>query len=737
MEPARRIFRIRGVVQGVGFRPFVYRAALKLGLRGAVWNDPEGVVVDAEGDAAALDALAHEIAESPPSRASIESLRAIDAVPSGAATFSIIPSETLGASRARVSADLPTCAACLAELLDPKDRRFRYPFINCTDCGPRYSIVEDVPYDRSQTTMRSFRMCPACAGEYADPLSRRFHAQPNACPACGPRIWLQSSDRSSDREPISAAIEALREGRIVALKGIGGFHLACDARSEIAVRRLRECKHRSGKPFAVMFPDHPSLERELISEPLHPAAPITLLKKRAGSMLAASIAPGLDEVGAFLPYTPLHHLIVRQPLVMTSGNLSDEPIAIRNDEALERLAGVANLFVLHDRDIHMRMDDSVLRGGKVLRRARGFVPESIDLGFDAPPILAVGADLKNALCLTAGGAAILSQHIGDLELWESQQFFAEARRNLERLFRVAPQYVAHDLHPGYHSTRLALAAGLPAIAVQHHHAHIASCLAENGRRDRVIGVAWDGTGYGADGTIWGGEFLIADLAGFERRGRLRPVLLPGGDAAVRAPWRMALSHLLAAGLPVTRVVQPERASVEAMIRSGFGCVPTSSAGRLFDAVASLAGVCHSATYEGQAAMELEAICEGDALPYPMPFIDGELLELDPRPLLRALLDDLDRGVPTPLIASRFHAALALGIAELCKYLRNDTGLTAVALSGGCFQNRRLSGLTKEALVKRGFEVLVHSRVPAGDGGIALGQAAVAAWRLRDVSGHSR
>ena len=422
---------------------------------------------------------------------------------------------------------------------------------------------------------------------------------------------------------------------------------------------------------------------------------------------------------------------------MTSGNRSDEPIATSNDEALERLGDIADLFVLHDRDIHMRMDDSVVRGNRMLRRARGFVPESIDLGFDSPPILAVGADLKNTLCLTAGSAAILSQHIGDLESWEAQQFFAEARRNLERLFRVAPQYVAHDLHPGYHSTRLAQATGLPAIAVQHHHAHIASCLAENGRRDRVIGVAWDGTGYGADGTIWGGEFLVADLAGFERKGRLRPVPLPGGDSAVRAPWRMALSHLLSAELPATRVVHPGSGSVEAMIRSGFGCVPTSSAGRLFDAVASLAGVCHFATYEGQAAMELEAICEGDAPPYPMPVIDGELLELDPRPLLRALLDDLDHEVPAGLIAARFHAALALGIYELCERLRNSTGLSTVALSGGCFQNRRLSSLTEEALVERGFEVLVHSRVPAGDGGIALGQAAVAAWRLRDVSGHSR
>ena len=733
MEPARRILRIRGVVQGVGFRPFVYRTALKLGLRGAVWNDSGGVVIDVEGAADALDLLARAIDDGPPTRSRVESIDVQEAVPRGAAGFEIASSEQRAPSSARVSADLPTCPACLAELCDPRDRRFRYPFINCTDCGPRYSIAEDVPYDRARTTMRAFAMCGACSAEYADPLSRRFHAQPDACPACGPRLWLHGSDR----DPIEGAIAALRSGQIVALKGLGGFHLACDARSGSAVRRLRELKRRPEKPFAVMYPDRASLELDLFGAELPAEMPIVLMKKRAACSLATSVAPGLGEVGAFLPYTPLHHLIVQQPLVMTSGNRSDEPIATRNDEALQRLKGIADLFLLHDRDIHMRMDDSVVRGRRVIRRARGFVPSAIDLGFDAPDVLAVGADLKSALCLTSGRAAILSQHIGDLESLEAQLFFGEVRGNLERLFQVRPAFVAHDLHPGYHSTRLALQTGLPSIAVQHHHAHVASCLAEHGRNERVIGVAWDGTGYGPDGTIWGGEFLIADLAGFTRAARLRPVALPGSDQAVREPWRMALSHLLAADLPTARVSQPARGAVEAMIRSGFGCVATSSAGRLFDAVASLAGLRHVASYEGQAAMELEAIAADGEPPYPFPVLAGALPELDPRPLLRCLVDDLDHQVPIPLVAARFHSALASGIAEVCEHLRTASGLSTVALSGGCFQNEKLTTLAAAALRQRGFEVLLHRRVPSGDGGIALGQAAVAAWRLHDVPRHPR
>jgi hydrogenase maturation protein HypF len=538
---------------------------------------------------------------------------------------------------------------------------------------------------------------------------------------------------------------------VVAVKGLGGFQLACDAGNAEAVGRLRARKRRSDKPFAVMFPDLAALERvahvdaKARESLLGPRRPIVLLRLRQAAGLAPGVAPGLRELGAFLPYTPLHHLLLAgfaAPLVMTSGNLSEEPIAAANDEALRRLGGIADLFLLHDRDIHMRADDSVVRvllgEERVLRRARGHVPEPIELGFEAPEILAVGADLKNVLCLASGGAAILSQHIGDLESYEAQAFFAEVRGNLERLFRVRPRLVAHDLHPGYHSTALARRTGLPAVGVQHHHAHIASCLAENGRHERVIGVAWDGTGYGPDGTIWGGELLVADLASFERVGRIRPVPMPGGDTAVREPWRLAVSHLMASGLSTARVVNPARPAIEAMIREGIGSVPTSSAGRLFDAVASLVGIRQVTSYEGQAAMELEAASDGEAgEAYPLPVVGEGPLEIDPRPLLRALVDDLERDAPAASIGGRFHRALAEAIGEACRRIRSRTGLGTVALSGGCFQNQLLTLLTVERLRGTGFEVLLHARVPPGDGGVALGQAAVAAWRNRGGSRETR
>lgn len=740
---ARRILRIRGTVQGVGFRPFVYRTALELGLHGSVWNDPDGVVVDAEGTAEALDALASRIGSAAPPRARVEAVDVAAQPPVGLGPFAIRRSEDREPSAARVSPDLATCEACLAELADPADRRFRYPFINCTDCGPRYSIVRDVPYDRSRTTMAAFTMCASCAAEYADPLSRRFHAQPDACPACGPRARIHGSAGS---DCVAEAAAALRRAAIVAVKGLGGFHLACDARDPQAVRRLRQRKRRSDKPFAVMFPDLAGIEREAHVDAgerealVGPRRPIVLLRWRQAGTLAPEVAPGLCEIGAFLPATPLHHLLLQAfggPLVMTSGNLSEEPIASTNDDALRRLAGIADLFLLHDREIHMRADDSVVRvllgRERVLRRARGHVPEAIELGFEAPDLLAVGADLKNALCLATGGAAILSQHVGDLESYEAQCFFGEVRANLERLFRVKPRLVAHDLHPGYHSTALARRSGLPALGVQHHHAHVASCLAENGRRDAVIGVAWDGTGYGSDGTVWGGEILVADFQGFERVGRIRPVAMAGGDAAVREPWRMALSHLMAAGLDTAAVASPVRASVEAMIREGIGSVPTSSAGRLFDAIASVLGLRHVTSYEGQAAVELEAASgEGEGEGYPLPVgVDAAgLLEIDPRPLLRAVVGDLARGVGTATIGGRFHRGLAAAIGQACTRVRSGTGLSTVALSGGCFQNRLLTRLTEARLREEGFEVLLHARVPPGDGGLALGQAAVAAWRTR-------
>lgn len=740
----RRILRVRGTVQGVGFRPFVHRAARELGLAGRVFNDGDGVVVDAEGDGASLDALCARLRDAPPPRARVEAVVAADAPPTGRLGFAIEASVEALPTAARVSADLAVCDACLAELADPADRRYGYPFVNCTDCGPRYTIARAVPYDRARTTMAAFAMCAACRAEYDDPASRRFHAQPNACAACGPTVRLEPGGLTGPAA-LAALVSALREGAIAAVKGLGGFHLACDARSDGAVARLRARKRRPARPFAVMFPDAASVEAAVALDDASravlqsPRRPIVLLPRRDTAGLAAAIAPGLAEIGAFLPATPLHALVLAAfggPLVMTSGNLADEPIAADDDDARRRLGPLADVLLLHDRAIHTRADDSVVRvvrgRERVLRRARGHVPEAIELGFAAPPLLAVGADLKSALCLTIGNAAVLGQHVGDLASLEAEAVFLGVRAHLERLFHVAPRLVAHDLHPGYRSTAIARRTGLPPVAVQHHHAHVASCLVDNGRRARVIGVAWDGTGYGPDGTVWGGEILVADLAGYERAGRLRPVALPGGDAAVREPWRMALAHLVGAGLPTARVARKGRATVEAMITEGVNTRPTSSAGRLFDALASLAGVCDVATYEGQAAVELEALaCADEAAPYEVGLCDGALLELDAAPLVRAVVADVDVGVARGVVAARVYASLGRAIAEACARVRQRTRLETVALSGGCFQSALLTRRTADALESRGFEVLLHARVPPNDGGIALGQAAVAGWRMRD------
>ncbi len=744
----RRILRVSGIVQGVGFRPFVFRVATELGLRGGVWNESGAVVIDVEGGAEALDALTARLVAATPPRAMVERVEVEHAAPADLEPFRIRDSAPVRAGAVRVSADLATCPACLRELGDPGDRRFRYPFLNCTDCGPRYSIARSVPYDRPRTTMSAFTMCEPCASEYRDPASRRFHAQPNACPDCGPQVWVEGSDRGN---PIETVVSALRRGAIAAIKGLGGFHLACDARDRHAVASLRERKRRSDKPLAVMVADLAAAQAEAEVEPRAREAlsssrrPIVLLPQRDDTTLTANVAPGLRQVGLFLPYTPLHQLLMGAfggPLVMTSGNFTEEPIAATNSDALERLAAIADVFLLHDREIHMREDDSVvwvqLGKERVLRRSRGHVPEPIALGFDGPAVLAVGADLKNTLCLTDGAAAILSQHIGDLEAYETQLFFEEVRGNLERLFGIEPRLVAHDLHPGYHSTALAVKTGLPRVAVQHHHAHIASCLVDNGRRDRVIGIAWDGTGYGTDSTIWGGEILLADLGHCDRVGRIRPVAMPGGDSAVREPWRMAVSHLLASGLTAERVGRRERARVESMIDGGVNVVATSSAGRLFDAVASLLGLRDVVSYEGQAAMELEAAADevaGDS--YPLPVVQGEMIEIDPRPLVRQIVADLDSDEPVGRIAGRFHRALARAVVESCRLVRQRTGLSTVALSGGCFQNRLLTELVWDQLDRSGFEVLLHARVPPNDGGISLGQAAVAAWRAVHVPGDPR
>ncbi|HYA51151.1 MAG TPA: carbamoyltransferase HypF, partial [Streptosporangiaceae bacterium] len=664
--------------------------------------------------------------------------------------------------RALVSADSATCADCLAELADPADRRYAYPFINCTNCGPRFTIVSGVPYDRPLTTMAPFTMCAECAAEYHDPADRRFHAQPVCCPACGPRLRLLDTQQNEwAGNPLAEAARLLAGGQVLAVKGLGGYHLAVDAGSEAAASALRARKHREDKPFALMAADL-AAARELCEvdeagESLLAGArrPVVLLPRRPGAPVAGAVAPGNRQLGVMLPYTPLHHLLlaeVGRPIVLTSGNVSDEPIAYTDDDALARLAGIADAFLTHNRAIHIRTDDSVvrpLRGREtLLRRSRGYAPEPLGLAARLPrPVLACGAELKNTFCLAVADRAFVSHHIGDLENFETLRSFTDGIAHFRRLFDTEPEVVAYDLHPEYLSTKYALELdGVDLAGVQHHHAHIASCLADNGEEGPVIGVAFDGTGFGADGTIWGGEFLLADLAGFERAGHLEPVPMPGGAAAIRQPWRMAAAYLDAAyagegpaGLDVMERNAGRWPDVVAMARRGVNAPLTSSAGRLFDAVAALLGVRDAINYEGQAAIELEqradpaergayraAIEPGAAGP------DGEAGPLRVRgaDLVRAAAEDLLAGAAPAAVAGRFHRGVAAAIAEVCAALRERSGLGTVALSGGVFQNLLLLGQVVDLLEESGFRVLTHARVPPNDGGISLGQAAVAGARDR-------
>lgn len=771
--PARRHFTVSGVVEGVGFRPFVYALARRLELVGFVRNAPGGVEIEVEGCHDGLDSFALALRQEAPPLARLETVEIRELAPRGEASFRIEPTTHEGTALTPISPDVAVCDACLAELFDSTDRRYRYPFLNCTHCGPRFTVVEDVPYDRATTTMRFFPLCPACAAEYADPANRRFHAQPTACPDCGPQLSFVATDgrRAERDQAFGLAAAALAAGEVVAIKGLGGFHLACDATSEVAVARLRERKGRLAKPLAVMvanLEEARSLARvEATDAALLTARerPIVLLPKgsEGASRLAPSVAPRQQSVGLMLPYTPLHHLLMAEPvltgrpLVMTSGNLSEEPIARENDETLERLAGIADAWLLHNRGICVVCDDSVVKttpGGPMpIRRSRGYVPAPLALPRAAPSVLAVGGELKATFCLTAGRRAFLSQHIGDLLNLETQAAFERALDHLLRLFRIQPATVACDLHPGYLSTRWAetwaKARGLPLVRVQHHHAHIAALMAEHGLSGErpVIGVAFDGTGYGTDGTVWGGEVLLADYRGFERLAHLAPVPLAGGDAAVKRPARMALAHLWAAGIPWNEVLPPVAATAEAerrvlarQLETGFGTVPTSSMGRLFDAVAALLGVNFESAYEGQAAMELEALCldeprldEPSSLPATN-LMDFELREqgrgwvLDPAPLLSALVEELARGAATGLLASRFHDAVARVVLAVCQAARARHGVGTVALSGGTFQNVRLATCCEAVLRQAGFEPLLHTQVPPNDGGLSLGQAAVAAYR---------
>jgi hydrogenase maturation protein HypF len=746
----RRGIRVRGTVQGVGFRPAVFRAATARDLAGFVRNDSEGVWIEVEGPAGALSRFLEDLPGAAPPLARIEATEIVELRAVGELGFRIAASAERPSVRASVPPDAATCDACLRELFDPADRRFRYPFINCTDCGPRYTIARDVPYDRARTTMAAFILCARCRAEYEDPSSRRFHAEPNACPDCGPVLSVPSAGLRGEAA-LGAAVAALRAGRIAAVKGLGGFHLAVDARDQAAVVRLRERKQRPHKPFALMARDLQQIEALVeLDEPARralasPLRPIVICPTRGGAAVAPAVAPGLDELGVMLPYTPLHHLLLRdgpELLVMTSGNLAEEPIAKDNPAALERLAGIADVFLLHDREIHTRADDSVVRmvAGKAqpVRRSRGHVPDPIELGFTAPPVLAVGANLKNTVCMTRGGDAYLSPHVGDLDHLEAFAYFREVIEKLAQLLGVRPEVVACDLHPDYVSTRWALESGLRKEPVQHHHAHVASCLAEHGRSGPCLGVAFDGTGCGPAGELWGGEFLLADLAGFQRLGHLRPLALAGGEAAIREPWRLAAAALHDAGLNLEllgRIDRKKREAVLRLIETGAASPKATGAGRWFDAVAALCGLRDEITYEGQAAVELEAIAApGDCCSYPFRIERGDPFVVDLRPAVRAIGAELANGAPAGEVAARFHRTLAMAIGAGCRIARERSRVETVALSGGCFQNRLLSESAKRLLEQDGFDVLVHGRVPPNDGGVALGQAAVAAWRSRQLNG---
>ncbi|MCE5191487.1 MAG: carbamoyltransferase HypF [Actinomycetia bacterium] len=805
---------VTGVVQGVGYRPFVYKVANRLGVTGWVRNASDGVWCFAEGTPEALSAFERALRHEAPPMAVVESVVAEEVDPEGATAFVIVASRAQDGAMTLVSPDIATCEACASELFDPADRRYRYPFINCTNCGPRFTIIDDVPYDRPTTTMRDFPMCRECAAEYADPSDRRFHAQPDACFVCGPRLYLNGVDGASaawtwrpdvetsprphrDRDAERARSDAilqtagalLRDAGILALKSLGGFQLACDATNEDAVARLRDRKRRWGKPFAVMMPSlqtaraYCTISPEEASLLTSSAAPIVLLRLReedgGGSRmrvpqpaedvepltavrrglsgqaapsdvpapLASSVAPGLAELGVMLPYTPLHHLLLSLadiPLVMTSGNLSEEPIATGNAEALERLSAIADAVLLHDRDIRSRYDDSVARvvssGTELVRRARGFAPFPIKLPFRSDvDILALGPEQKNTVALLTGEYAFVSQHIGDMENAETFAAFERTIELYERLFRVRPRIVAYDLHPEYLSTKHALRLGLPAVGVQHHHAHVAGVAAEHGIEGPFIGVALDGTGYGTDGTIWGGEVLLATLGTFERLAHLSAMPMPGGAAAVRRPARMALGALAAAGLlghpgaePLrSRLAPAEEDTLLRMIERRVNSPLTSSMGRLFDAVAALCGVRDDASYEGQAAIELEAIADpASAGSYRFGITPGEPSVIESAPVLEAALDDLARGVPASTVSARFHRAVAAAIVDECARASAAAGTSVVALAGGVLMNRLVMDGAFLGLTNAGLRPITNVRLPVNDGAVSFGQAVVA-WARRE------
>jgi len=764
---------VRGIVQGVGFRPFVYGLAVEHNLKGWVYNTSEDVRIEVEGAAEAIKQFERELETKAPPLARIENVTIEYQPPRGYKNFEIRQSQAQAGKYQLISADVATCQACLGELLNPEDRRHRYPFTNCTNCGPRFTIIEDMPYDRPQTTMRYFQMCPQCQAEYDNPLDRRFHAQPNACPKCGPQVELVDNRGNlvTESNPIAAASHLLKEGKVVAIKGLGGFLLACDATNDTTVKTLRRRKKRSSKPFAIMVATVEEAKRHCYVSPEEEnlltshQSPIVLMRWRENSSVSREVVPNLRFLGIMLPYTPLHHILLRDtglPLVMTSGNLSEEPIARDNDEALRRLSCIADYFLIHNRDIYSRYDDSVTiveRGtSQLIRRARSYAPYPIRLSFEAKQVLGCGAEEKNTFCLTKDNYAFLSQHIGDMENMETLEHFDSTISLYKRLFHIEPEIIAHDLHRDYLATKYARElgeSGIKLIPVQHHHAHIASCLADNGLESPVIGVAFDGTGMGADGNIWGGEFLVADYHSYKRVGHLEYLPLPGGAAAIKRPRRTAIGYILTLlgedalnhDLPVMKEADDmEIEIIKRQIERRINSPLSSSMGRLFDAISALLGIRGEIDYEGQAAVELEMAALASVIPrhvpseareldeaisgnnesYPYRIVEDEGMRIVRlRDLLSAVIEDLRQGISKGRISVKFHNTVAQMINEMCQLIADETGVSQVALSGGVFQNRLLLRKTVSLLEDSGFQVFTHRQVPCNDGGISLGQAVIA------------
>jgi hydrogenase maturation protein HypF len=748
---AKRL-QVNGIVQGVGFRPFVFQLAQKYGLNGEVANTSAGVSIHVEGLAGKIASFESDLAAQAPPLAYIVDIAGQPETVKHCSDFAIVKSQGDCRMSTLISPDVSVCDDCLRELMDPADRRYHYPFINCTNCGPRYTIIDDIPYDRPKTSMRHFRMCPACQAEYDEPTNRRFHAQPNACDDCGPHVALFDNCKNEigKHDPIGKAVELLKQGCILAIKGLGGYHLATDAVNANAVKRLRRRKIREEKPLAVMSADLATIRSYAAVNPQEEhlltsiRRPIVLLRKKTPNSIADQVAPRNNYFGVMLPYTPLHYLLLThdfEALVMTSGNLSEEPIAIDNEDAFRRLAGIADYFLIHDRDIYLRSDDSIVRqiagAERFIRRSRGFVPIPIFLKKAVPPILACGAELKNTICVTKQDKAFLSQHIGDLENIATYDFFKLTVEHLKRILDINPEIIACDFHPDYLSTQFALEqTPIPNIQVQHHHAHVVSCMAENKLQGEVIGLGFDGTGYGTDGTIWGGEFLTASSHEFKRVGHLDTVAMPGGAAAIKEPWRMAISYLQHTfgdnfqnlDLPVLGGIETEKVEVlREMIAKKVNSPFTSSLGRLFDGVAAICGIRRQVNFEGQAAMEFEMLAADSASQmYAYQWETGDVCRLLTTPIIEGVVADIQSRVPIATISAKFHHTLIRLFADFCDYIRRESDLNRVVLSGGCFQNATLLRGLIQALHDKKFEVFTHQQVPANDGGISLGQALVAA-----------